>query len=328
MTESKAGNSTAQREFHLLAFLSHEKLQVLIFISVLLVYILTVCANLIITALVCLVPHLHTPMYFFLCNLSVQDIVYVTAILPKFLAITTAGDNSISFLGCMIQLYLHISCVSGEALLLTSMAYDRYVAICIPMRYSLIMKKSVCVLLASVSWFIGATNGFMYSWLISNFFFCDRHEINHFFCEMKAILGLSCGGFQNIKIVMIATCAIIGLLPFSLILISYGNIISSVLKIRTSAGKLKIFSSCCSHLTVVVLFCGTPVSLYMKPESENSQEIDKLLSLLYVAVTPLLNPLVYSLRNKDIINAIKHITNLYFWGSFACNDIDNDVIYN
>ncbi|OCT90081.1 hypothetical protein XELAEV_18018697mg [Xenopus laevis] len=190
-------------------------------------YILTVCANVLITALVCLVPRLHTPMYFFLCNLSVQDIVYVTAILPKFLAITTTGDNSISFLGCFIQLYLHISCVSGEALLLASMAYDRYVAICIPMRYSLIMKKSVCVLLASVTWLISSINSFMYCWLVSNLFFCDRHEINHFFCELKAILGLSCGDFQNIKIVMIATCVIIGLLPFGLILISYGNIISS-----------------------------------------------------------------------------------------------------
>ncbi|XP_031754085.1 olfactory receptor 2T10-like [Xenopus tropicalis] len=249
-------------------------------------------------------------MYFFLCNLSVQDIVYVTAILPKFLAITITGDNSISFLGCMTQFYLYASCVTTEFLLLTSMAYDRYVAICIPMRYSLIMKKSVCVLLASVSWFIGATNSFMYCWLISNLLFCDRLEINHFFCDLKTILELSCSDTTYIKIVIIILCVIFGFLPFGLILISYGNIISSALKIRTSAGKLKTFSSCCSHLTVVLLFCGTCISLYMKPDSGNSQEMDKLLSLLYVAVTPLLNPLVYSLRNKDIINAIKHIINL------------------
>ncbi|OCT90220.1 hypothetical protein XELAEV_18018833mg [Xenopus laevis] len=310
MTESKAGNSTAQREFLLLAFLSHEKLQVLIFISVLLMYILTVCANLIITALVCLVPHLHTPMYFFLCNLSVQDIVYVTAILPKFLAITITGDNIISFMSCMTQMFLYGSCVSVEFLLLTSMVYDRYVAICIPMRYSLIMKKSVCVLLASISWFIGATVSFMYCWLISNVLTCDHHKISHFFCGLKATLKLSCSGLENIKILMTVTCVLIGLLSFGLILISYGNIISSVLKIRTSARKLKIFSSCGSHLTVVVLFCGTCISLYMKPDSENSQEMDKLLSLLYVVVTPVLNPLVYSLRNKDIIDAIKNITNL------------------
>ncbi|KAE8619131.1 hypothetical protein XENTR_v10009618 [Xenopus tropicalis] len=286
MTKNEGTNSTLQREFHLLAFLSHEKLQLLIFLLVLLMYSLTVCANLIITALVCLVPRLHTPMYFFLCNLSVQDIVYVTAILPKLLAITITGDNSISFLGCMTQFYLHISCVTGEFLLLTSMAYDRYVAICIPMRYSLIMKRSVCVLLASVPWFI---------------------DINNFFCELKTILELSCSGTENIKMVILVKSLVLGFLPFSLILISYGNIISSALKIRTSAGKLKTFSSCCSHLTVVLLFCGTCISLYMKPDSGNSQEMDKLLSLLYVAVTPLLNPLVYSLRNKDIINAIKNI---------------------
>ncbi|KAE8619135.1 hypothetical protein XENTR_v10009622 [Xenopus tropicalis] len=311
MTGNKGTNRTLQREFHLLAFLSHEKLS--ISILVLLMYILTVCANLIITALVCLVPRLHTPMYFFLCNLSVQDIVYVTAILPKFLSITITGDNSISFLGCMTQLFIYGTCVSVEFLLLTSMAYDRFVAICIPMRYSLIMKTSVCVLLVSVSWLMGATNGFMYCWFISNLFFCDHQNINHFFCELKAILELSCSSFENIKIVMIVTCVIIGVIPFGLILISYGNIISSALKIRTSAGKLKTFSSCCSHLTVVLLFCGTCISLYMKPDSGNTQEMDRLLSLLYVAVTPLLNPLVYSLRNKDVINAIKHIIKLYFW---------------
>ncbi|OCT90077.1 hypothetical protein XELAEV_18018692mg [Xenopus laevis] len=276
-------------------------------------YILTVCANLIITALVCLVPRLHTPMYFFLCNLSVQDIVYVTAILPKFLAITITGIDSVSFLGCITQIFIYGSCVMAEFLLLTSMAYDRYVAICIPMRYSLIMKKCVCVLLASVSWFIGVTNSFMYCRLISNLLFCDHHEINHFFCDLKSVLELSCSDNENIKTVIIVLCVVFGFLPFGLILISYGNIISSVLKIRTSAGKIKIFSSCCSHLTVVVLFCGTSLSLYMKPDSENSQEMDKLLSLLYVAVTPLLNPLVYSLRNKDIINAIKNIMKLYFW---------------
>ncbi|KAE8619151.1 hypothetical protein XENTR_v10009638 [Xenopus tropicalis] len=312
MTGNEVRNVTLQREFHLLAFLSHEKLQLLIFVWVLLMYILTVCANLIITALVCLVPRLHTPMYFFLCNLSVQDIVYVTAILPKLLAITITGDNGISFLGCITQLYLHVLCVTVDYLLLTSMAYDRYVAICIPMRYSLIMQKYICLLLAFVPWIIGATSASMFSWLVSNLSFCDHQEISHFFCELKAILELSCSGTGNIKIALIVVCIAFGLIPFGLILISYGNIIYSVSKIRTSAGKLKTFSSCCSHLTVVVLFCGTCLCLYMKPDSGNPQEMDKLLSLLYVAVTPLLNPLVYSLRNKDIINAIKNIIKLYF----------------
>ncbi|XP_031754087.1 olfactory receptor 1-like [Xenopus tropicalis] len=186
------------------------------------------------------------------------------------------------------------------------MAYDRYVAICIPMRYSIIMKRSVCVLLASVSWFVSAINGFLFSWLISNLLFWDHQKINHFFCELKTVVGLSCSDTDTINIVLIVICIFFGFLPFGLILISYVNIMSVVSKIQTSAGKLKTFSSCCSHLTVVLLFCGTSLSLYMKPDSGNSQEMDKLLSLLYVAVTPLLNPLVYSLRNKDIINAIKH----------------------
>ncbi|XP_031754092.1 putative olfactory receptor 2B3 [Xenopus tropicalis] len=170
-----------------------------------------------------------------------------------------------------------------DYLLLTSMAYDRYVAICIPMRYSLIMQKYICLLLAFVPWIIGATSASMFSWLVSNLSFCDHQEISHFFCELKAILELSCSGTGNIKIALIVVCIAFGLIPFGLILISYGNIIYSVSKIRTSAGKLKTFSSCCSHLTVVVLFCGTCLCLYMKPDSGNPQEMDKLLSLLYVA---------------------------------------------
>ncbi|OCT86534.1 hypothetical protein XELAEV_18020219mg [Xenopus laevis] len=310
MTVNETRNITSQREFHLLAFLNHEKVQLVIFLWVLLMYLLTVCANLTITALVCLVPRLHTPMYFFLCNLSVQDIVYVTAVLPKLLAITITGDDSISFLGCMTQMYVHVLCVTAEFLLLTSMAYDRYVAICMPMLYSLIMKKSICALLASVSWFMGAMDSFMFWYLVSNSSFCDHQEINHFFCDLKTLMKLSCSGAETIKIVIIVASAVLGFLPFCLILISYANIISSVSKIRTAAGKLKIFSSCGSHLTVVLLFCGTCLSLYMKPDSGNSQENEKLLSLLYVAVTPLLNPLVYSLRNKDILNAIKNIIKL------------------
>ncbi|KAE8619137.1 hypothetical protein XENTR_v10009624 [Xenopus tropicalis] len=312
MTENEARNRTLQREFHLLAFLSHDEVQLVIFSWVLLMYSLTVCANLIITALVCLVPRLHTPMYFFLCNLSVQDIIYITTTLPKLLAITITDDSSISFLGCMTQMYFYILCVSVEFLLLTSMAYDRYVAICIPMRYSLIMQKYICILLAFVPWFIGATNAAMYCWLVSNLSFCDHQEINYFFCELKAILELSCSGTETIKIAIIVACVAIGLIPSGLILISYGNIISSISKIRTSAGKLKTFSSCCSHLTVVLLFCGTSLGLYIKPESENSRIINKLLSIVSVVVTPLLNPLVYSLRNKDIINSIKKITRFWF----------------
>ncbi|KAM4749144.1 olfactory receptor 5V1-like [Rhinophrynus dorsalis] len=258
-----------------------------------------------ITTLVCLVSHLHTPMYFFLCNLSIQDIVYVSAILPKLMDITLTGDTSISFPSCATQLFVFMFCVGTEYLLLTSMAYDRYVAICIPLHYSLIMNKRICTLTASASWIIGALHSLMHTVLISKMSFCSFQEINHFFCDLKTLLKLSCSDVTIIKALILMSAVVLGFLPFLLTLTSYVFIISTILKIRTTAGRLKTFSSCSSHLTIVLLFFGTAISLYIKPESEQSQEQDKLLSLVYVALIPMLNPLVYSLRNKQVLKAMK-----------------------
>ncbi|KAG8429719.1 hypothetical protein GDO86_019405 [Hymenochirus boettgeri] len=253
-------------------------------------------------------------MYFFLSNLSVQDIIYVTAILPKLIDITLTGDNRISYTGCITQMFLFLFCATVEFFLLTFMAYDRYVAICIPMRYCIIIKKSLCVSLAAVSWLIAAPYSMMYCWLVSKLIFCGDQKINHFFCEVKSLLEISCSNTKHIRILINVIGLLFGALPFVLILTSYACIISSVLKISSTERKFKVFSSCFSHITVVVLYCGTSISLYFKPDTPNSQEKDKLLSLVYVAITPLLNPLVYSLRNKDITNASKRIFNLCFSG--------------
>ncbi|KAG8429236.1 hypothetical protein GDO86_000732, partial [Hymenochirus boettgeri] len=304
------GNYTLHRDFQLLGFLRYKNLQLVIFISVLWMYLFTLCANLVIIILVCLVPQLHTPMYFFLSKLSVQDIIYVTAILPKLIDITLTGDNRISYPGCITQMFLYVFCATVEFLLLTFMAYDRYVAICIPMRYCIIMKKSLCVSLAAVSWLIAAPNSMMYCWLVSKLIFCGDQKINNFFCEVKTLLELSCSNINHIRIILLVLGLLLGVLPFSLILISYTNIISSVLKISSSERKFKFFSSCFSHITVVVLYCGTTLSFYLKPDTPDLQETDKLLSLLFVVFTPLLNPLVYSLRNKDITNASKRMINV------------------
>ncbi|KAG8434333.1 hypothetical protein GDO86_016330 [Hymenochirus boettgeri] len=310
---AETGNYTLHREFLLLAFSRYENLQLVIFISVLWMYLFTLCGNLVIIILVCLVPQLHTPMYFFLCNLSVQDIVCVTAILPKLLDITITGDNRISYIGCIIQMSLLLFCIAVEFFLLTTMAYDRYVAICIPMRYFLIMKRSLCVSLAAVSWFNGVSISVMYYWLVSSLLFCSNRQINNFFCELKTVLEISCSNTNHIKIIIMVLGLLFGLLVFVFILTSYAYIVSAVLKIQVSAGKLKVLSSCCSHITVVVIYCGTLFGVYLKPDSDaNAQENDKLLSLLYVVVTPLLNPLVYSLRNKDIANAMKKILKYIF----------------
>ncbi|KAM4663478.1 olfactory receptor 1G1-like [Discoglossus pictus] len=301
-------NITLQIDFHILAFSNFENVKQVFIVGVLLIYLLTVLGNMIIVLLVCLVSQLHTPMYFFLFILSIQDIVYVSAIMPKLLAITITADTSISYLGCMTQLFLFTFCVVAEFFMLTSMAYDRYVAICIPLHYSLIMNKKVCTLLASATWFIAFLNSWLFSLTMSSYSFCNSQDINHFFCDVKAMLQLSCDDTTNLINIIFAEGVLFGFLPFALILTSYVYIISTILKIRSAAGRLKTFSSCSSHLTIVVIFYGTALSLYLKPESEQSMELDKLLTMLYVAVVPMLNPIVYSLRNKQVAEAFKKVT--------------------
>ncbi|KAG9468920.1 hypothetical protein GDO78_021668 [Eleutherodactylus coqui] len=217
-------------------------------------------------------PQLHTPMYFFLCNLSTLDMVYVSSILPKLLDFQITGKTGISFIKCFTQLFMSVACVDTEFLLLSSMAFDRYVAICVPLKYSIIMNRRACLILSIVPWTIGVLNSLLYVFLISHLSFCDSKYIIHFYCDIKALLRTSCSDIRHIK---------------------------------TTARRLKIFSSCSSHLTVVLLFCGSSLSVYMSPDSKNSTELDIMLPLLYVAVVPALNPLVYSLRNKDVLDVLR-----------------------
>ncbi|XP_053545650.1 olfactory receptor 11L1-like [Bombina bombina] len=301
-------NSTVLTEFYLKTFNLSTKGQLVVFVLVLLMYLLAVLGNVTIVTLVSLVSKLQTPMYLFLCSLSVQDIMYVSAFLPKLLAITITGDTSITFSGCITQIFLFTFCIGTEFFLLTSMSYDRYVAICIPLHYPLIMSKKVCALLITVSWFGGFLNAFVFNMMVSHLTFCNKQKINNFFCDVIILLKLSCSDITYIMTLFIPLEAIaLGFLPFILIIISYIYIISTILKIRSSSGRLKTFSSCSSHLTVVVLFYGTSMSLNMKPKSENSLEIDKVLSVIYTGVVPMVNPLVYSLRNKEVLKAMKSI---------------------
>ncbi|XP_075061989.1 olfactory receptor 13F1-like [Mixophyes fleayi] len=298
-------NYTTHSDFHLLAFSRYPKCQIVIFSGVLLMYLLCILGNMLVTVIVFLTPQLHTPMYFFLCNLTVMDIVYVTAILPKLLVITVTGNISISYPGCFMQIFLYVFCIGTEFFLLTSMAYDRYVAICFPLHYILLMNKKTCLTLTIFSCHIGTFNALMYPLLISKLSFSNSHEINHFFCHMKSILKLSGSDSSSIRVLITVDGGVLGSIPFILILTSYMYIIATIVKINTSSGRLKAFSNCSSHLIIVLLFCLTSLSLNMKPESELSQEQDKLLSMLYIAVIPMLNPLVYSLRNKEVLRAIK-----------------------
>ncbi|XP_075688146.1 olfactory receptor 5AR1-like [Rhinoderma darwinii] len=305
-------NCTAWGDFHLLSFSISADFQILFFNGILLMYSLTLLGNLVIICLISLASQLHIPMYYFLCNLSVQDIVYVSAILPKFLAITITRDSRIAFPGCITQMFFFTFCVGTEFLLLTSMAYDRYVAICVPLHYTIIMSKEMCILLALASWLVGFLTALIHSLLVSFASFCSSQDINHFYCDLKTVIRLASSETSHINTLLFVVCVVLGLFPFLLILTSYIFIISTIIKIRSSSGRGKVFSSCSSHLTVVILFYGTPLSSYMIPGSEHSQEQDKMLSLLYTAVVPFLNPLVYSLRNQEVLTAMKNINEKYF----------------
>ncbi|XP_075715656.1 olfactory receptor 5V1-like [Rhinoderma darwinii] len=298
-------NNTIYGDFNLKIFPTTETVLFVLTMGVVLMYLLSILGNLIIIAVVCAAPRLHTPMYYFLCNLSVQDVAYASSILPKLLAIQITGETQISFLGCFIQMFIFAACMDTEYFLLASMAYDRYVAICIPLKYSIIMNKRVCTMLALTSWTAGLLNSLLYIFLISHLSFCDSRYISHFYCDIKALIRLSCSDITYVNSVILVEGFIIGFLPFAMILTSYCFIISTIMKIKTSATRLKIFSSCSSHLTVVFLFCGTSLSVYMKPDSKSSTEVDMMLSLLYVAVVPALNPLVYSLRNREVLNVLR-----------------------
>ncbi|XP_073479714.1 olfactory receptor 5V1-like [Aquarana catesbeiana] len=298
-------DATLKQEFYIVAFSTYVNVWYILFVGVFLVFLMAICGNLLITVLIWIFPHLHIPMYIFLCNLSVLDIIHVSAILPKLMSIMLKGDYNISFVGCLLQMFIFVLCLNTDFLLLTSMAYDRYVAICIPLQYSIIMNVKTGAMLASACWVIGAINAVMHSFLMSQLAFCYSKTINHFFCDLRAILKQSSDDTMHIKTIIFAEGVLFGFIPFILILASYICIITAICKIHSTAGRLKTFSSCSSHITVVILFCGASLSQYMKPETEQSEEQDKLLSLLYIAVVPMLNPLVYSLRNKDVLLALK-----------------------
>lgn len=297
-------NLSTEEEFNILAFSAPPSGQFTIFIGVLLMYLMTILGNVTIITIVYVAPKLHTPMYFFLCNLSLVDITTTSSCIPKLLVITLTQDHKISFHGCIIQLFFFMLCACAETLILTSMAYDRYLAICKPLQYYLIMNKKLCALMAASSWLIGALNSLILSLLISVLLFCKSRDINNFFCDLNIMISLSSGDTKTWKLVEIFEDIVSAFTPFILIITSYVLIISSILKIHSRDGRLKAFSTCISHLITVILFYVPAMFLYFKAESEHTKEQDKLLSMLYLVVVPMLNPLVYSLRNNDIWKAI------------------------
>ncbi|XP_073479712.1 olfactory receptor 1E16-like [Aquarana catesbeiana] len=301
-------NKTAQNRFYIVAFPTNPKTQLILFTGILIIYMIAMLGNLIITMLITQAPKLHNPMYFLICNLSILDMSFISVTVPKLLVNTKTNMNVLSFNECISQMYFFIATANIESFILTSMSYDRYVAICNPLLYPLIMNRVSCFFLALASWLLGFLNSLLLSLLTSNLLFCKSNIINNFFCDLKALLKLSCSDTTLIQTIILVDNFIIGFFPSSLTLASYAYIISSVLKIHSTEGRYKAFSNCTSHLTTVFLYYGTALCLYMVPNAENSQTKDSTLSFIYVALIPMVNPLVYSLRNKDVLGALSKVT--------------------
>ncbi|XP_029437209.1 olfactory receptor 5V1-like [Rhinatrema bivittatum] len=300
-------NLTTVTEFMILGFPQFSKLQIPLFLLFLLSYLLILMGNLTIIALTCLDPRLHTPMYFFLCNLSFIDISYTSVTLPKLLDILLRKNQNISLKGCLVQMYFFLGFACVEFIIISVMAYDRYVAICHPLRYTVIMNQRICMLMAIGAWMSGFLETVTHTVLVSRFSFCGSNEINHFFCDISALLKLSCTSTSTIDHITYIVGVFLGLPCFTATLISYIYIISAILRIRSAEGRRKAFSTCSSHLTVVILFYGTIMCLYMRPTSMQSLDLNKLFSLLYSVLIPMFNPVIYSLKNKEVKVSIRKL---------------------
>ncbi|XP_075066372.1 olfactory receptor 5V1-like [Mixophyes fleayi] len=302
-------NWTSETDFTLSGLSNDERIQYLLFVIFLFLYLMSLGGNLTITTTIWTEEKLHTPMYFFLGNLSFLDICYSSVTVPKLLMGLAGGSSEISYRGCMTQLYFYVSCCSTECLLLSVMGFDRYMAICNPMHYTTIMNKQMCLQLAMGLWLIGFVTSITHTILTAQLSYCDSHRISHFFCDIPPMLKLACSDTFLNKVFILTAGGFLGLSSFVLTLVSYVHIISAILKIHTNVGRSKTFSTCASHLIVVIIFFGSISFMYMRPTSSNSLDQDQLVSLLYAVVTPALNPIIYTLRNKEVNVALKKTIN-------------------
>ncbi|XP_029435472.1 olfactory receptor 1020-like [Rhinatrema bivittatum] len=300
-------NQTRVTEFVFLALVDTPLLNALLFLIFAVIYLMTLAGNATIILIIRLNSCLHSPMYFFLSFLALVEIWYTTTTVPKMLANFLQESKTISFAGCLTQLYFFVSLGGTECILLTVMAYDRYVAICSPLHYSVIMNSWVCLRLAAISGFIGFVNGLVHTILTSRLPFCKTNIINHFICDIPPLLKLSCSDTYVNEIVLSIFGGSVILGSFLLTLISYGYIITTILRIRTAEGRRKAFSTCTSHLTVVSIFFGTVTYIYMHPTSKYILDQDKVVFIIYSTVTPLINPFIYSFRNREVQSVFRKV---------------------
>ncbi|XP_050773879.1 olfactory receptor 5V1-like [Gopherus flavomarginatus] len=300
-------NQTTPTEFILSGFSKLRGLRFLLLGVISIIYIFTLLGNMLILLLSLVDPCLRTPMYLFLRNLSLLDIFQTTTTIPQMLQHLLSGRSSISYGSCMAQLYFFLLFVGAEGILLATMAYDRYVAICSPLLYTVLMSTKLCSTLVAASWLIGSFNAAVHTVLTIRLSFCGVNRLRYFYCDIPPLLALSCGDVSLNVIVTVVSSLFLGWGPSLCIILSYVHIVFRILKMQSSQGRRKAFSTCASHLTVVLLYYGSCIFTYIRPISSYSLDKDRLISLLYSLVTPMLNPIIYTLRNKDVKGAMKKV---------------------
>ncbi|XP_075715868.1 olfactory receptor 11L1-like [Rhinoderma darwinii] len=296
-------NNSMITKIHLLGFHSPQNINYLFFTILLLIYCMTLCGNLFMVSLVAYHSDLHRPMYFFLTQLSIADLLLTTDIVPIVLHILLHKVGTISFVGCIIQFYIFAFSECSECFLLTMMSYDRYVAICDPLRYTTVMNRNLCLKLVIVSWLLSFSFLTFETASTSSLEFCGPNTIDHFFCDLPPILELSCSDISGVQLEIVLIAQPVLLCPFIIVIMSYSYIIFVIVKIPSATGRHKAFSTCSSHLIVVSIFYGTLFRVNVLPTKGQSSNITKLLSLMYTVGTPLMNPVIYSLRNAEIAKA-------------------------
>ncbi|XP_044840731.1 olfactory receptor 13G1-like [Mauremys mutica] len=300
-------NHTRVTEFIMQGLFYHPHHQGLFFGLFLCIYTAVHVGNSLIIVAIVIHPPLHTPMYFFITNLALVDILCTSSVVPKMLENLMQEKKTISFGGCITQLFVFTLSLTTEVLLLTVMSYDRYVAICHPLHYVKLLRKEICICLAAGVWAVGIINSLINILLLLRLDFCGSHLIQHFFCEFPTIVSLSCSSTYLNEIMIFMADIFLAMGNFLLTIVSYSFIIITILKIQSSKGKQRAFSTCSSHLLVVTLYYSTIIYTYIQPTSSNSLDKNKMVAIMYTLVTPTLNPVIYSLRNKEVKVAMKKI---------------------
>ncbi|XP_041513591.1 olfactory receptor 8B3-like [Microtus oregoni] len=298
-------NVSVVTEFYLVGLTEQPELQIPLFFLFLAMYLITALGNLCLIILTVLNSHLHTPMYFFLFNLSIIDICYCSVFTPQMLMNFILQENVISYMECMTQVYFFNFFAVSECYVLTSMAYDRYMAICNPLMYNVVMSPKLCLNLMFGSYFIAFSNAIAHTTCMLRLSFCDANTINHYFCDIPPLLQLSCTSTYVNELIILVVGNINLIVSVSTIFISYGFILSSIIHNSSSEGRPKAFSTCSSHILAVSLFFGSSALAYFKPSSSRSMNEGKISSVFYTNVVPMMNPLIYSLRNKAIKRALR-----------------------